>query len=314
MSLGSFLLFSKVFSTHDLGKKILEKNYFPFFIKKSLKSQKNPPYSSFSSSLLQDNFLQKSSLDSSINSFSSLWLLAQEQNNGRGRHGHYFSSPLGGLYLTFLYKPRYQQLPNGLLTSFLTYTGKILLDHHGVMKKSSDHNQNFSPFVLRWKNDIYCGHKKIGGAMIDVETDPEGCPWWIMSLGLNLNSSFSITVPWGSPRDLNYLPMDIFSFFQQFQEKFLFFLKFFDIPGSIVLPEKILTPLAQSFLEYNEEVFLQSPKSWHHGVFKGFTSQGQTLLEEKKNEKKPYDALVLFPALCHYNDMPLWLSGRAHPW
>lgn len=306
MSLGSFLLFFKVFSTHDLGKKILEKNYFPFFFKNSLKSQRNL----LNSASCEGNFWKNHGHQEPHNNFSSLWLLAQEQYKGRGRHGHCFSSPLGGFYVTFLYKPRHQWRPNGLLTSFLTHTGKILLDHHCMAKKppeniNRDHDQHLSPFVLRWKNDIYCGHKKIGGAMIDMEEDPEGCPWWIMSFGLNLNSSFSPDKPWSSPRDFGHLPVDIFSFFRQFQEKFLFFLRFFDTPGTVSLPEEILTPLAQCFLEYNQEVFLQGPKSWHHGVFKGFTAQGQVLLEEKKNEKKSHDALVLFPALCHYNGMPL---------
>lgn len=227
------------------------------------------------------------------------WFVGQEQYAGKGRQGHDFSSPKGGLYVTLLYRPPQQQdcrSPKVLLTPFLTWLAKDLLDDLLPQHKDS--------FGLKWKNDLFYGHhKKIGGAMVTLEEDSLGYSWWIASLGLNINSYFPKDKSWSSVYGETGKSLDLSSFFYSYKEKLEKFLVYFHLQEDF--PQGLLDSINKSFQDYGTEVFLQSPEGWHHGFFWGLGENGKIILEEKKNEKKFYDGLALFPSLCHYKNMPL---------
>jgi BirA family biotin operon repressor/biotin-[acetyl-CoA-carboxylase] ligase len=97
-------------------------------------------------------------------------VLADRQTAGRGRHGHGWHSPPGGLWLSLVLRPR--RAPTDGVP--LTLLG-------GLAALRAVHEEGGLACALRWPNDLMCGSRKLGGVLVDVRGDAA-----IMGLGLNV--------------------------------------------------------------------------------------------------------------------------------
>jgi len=105
-------------------------------------------------------------------SLGSSVLIAGRQSTGRGRGDHTWSSPQGGLYLSWIAtgvaSARLAQLPMLAAAAAWRALGAAGLEGHGV----------------KWPNDILHGGRKLAGLLM---TARHGAPHWVtVSLGVNL--------------------------------------------------------------------------------------------------------------------------------
>ena len=115
---------------------------------------------------------------------------AESQTAGRGRRGRQWVSPFGSnLYLSILW-----QFDNG----FAAISGLSLAIGVAVVRALSEIGIN--EIGLKWPNDIYWQHKKLGGILIEVSGESSGECHAIIGLGLNLylpeKETTGITQPW----------------------------------------------------------------------------------------------------------------------
>lgn len=102
--------------------------------------------------------------------------IAEEQTAGRGRGGHDWSSPKGGLYLSVVLRPNMN--PTDVLWLSLV-TG---LSAHYALESVLG-----VPPDLRWPNDIMLGNRKLGGILTEMHADSTHVRHVIVGVGLNVN-------------------------------------------------------------------------------------------------------------------------------
>ena len=108
---------------------------------------------------------------------SAVVFLAREQSGGRGRRGRSFSSPEGGIYISFLITPRAGENPDpGRLTPAAAVS----------LLSPIERECGIAP-MLKWVNDLYVGDKKIAGILTEGVFDSEGriCSY-VIGMGINV--------------------------------------------------------------------------------------------------------------------------------
>lgn len=98
---------------------------------------------------------------------------ARRQTSGRGRRGHSWSSPDGGLYLSVVLRPE---------VAMYHYVGLGVVCSLGVLDALRELG---SPVALKWPNDVLLGHGKVGGLLVEAGSSAEG-PFAVCGIGLNL--------------------------------------------------------------------------------------------------------------------------------
>jgi BirA family transcriptional regulator, biotin operon repressor / biotin---[acetyl-CoA-carboxylase] ligase len=102
-------------------------------------------------------------------------VLAEEQTAGRGREGHTWSSPPGGLYLSVLLRPspasdaRWSLLP---LAAGLAVAEA--LDEWGAQAQ------------LKWPNDLLEEGRKLGGILVEAASGASGIESMVVGIGVNV--------------------------------------------------------------------------------------------------------------------------------
>ena len=104
-----------------------------------------------------------------------LWLRADRQTSGRGRHGRNWTSPIGNLYASGLFPLGTAPLAGAHLGFAAALTIADTIAAYAPMAKPS----------LKWPNDVLVGGAKISGILL--ETGQSGRQSWvIVGIGLNL--------------------------------------------------------------------------------------------------------------------------------
>lgn len=102
--------------------------------------------------------------------------IAKSQTHGRGRLGRTFFSPDGsGLYMSFLLRPAFSPA----LFPRLTPLAAVAVCR--ALKKEA----RVSPGI-KWVNDVYLNGKKLCGILTQGGQDPQGRPWVVVGIGVNL--------------------------------------------------------------------------------------------------------------------------------
>lgn len=109
-------------------------------------------------------------------------ILADEQARGRGRAGHDFVSPPGGLYLSMLLAAHPEDLPGPITGAVALATAQAIEQTTGVS------------CGIKWPNDLWVGRRKLAGILLEA-AGPQ-LPV-IAGLGLNVEG-----VPEALPADL----------------------------------------------------------------------------------------------------------------
>jgi BirA family biotin operon repressor/biotin-[acetyl-CoA-carboxylase] ligase len=108
-----------------------------------------------------------------------LVLVALEQTEGRGRHGNTWSSPRGGLYLSYV--PPLAMIPQrptdlSLVASLAVATS--------VDKTLEDAGVREPRALLKWPNDVLVGDGKVAGVLVQSREPPMA----VVGVGLNVNA------------------------------------------------------------------------------------------------------------------------------
>ena len=119
-------------------------------------------------------------------------LLAEHQSGGRGRHGRRWHSPFGAnLYLSLAWS--FDQWPAALSALPLAT---------GVATAQALEPLGLRELRLKWPNDLWLGHAKVGGILIEQRGEAGGSCRVVIGLGLNVAmrsaSTAAIAQPWTS--------------------------------------------------------------------------------------------------------------------
>ncbi|HEY8423183.1 MAG TPA: biotin--[acetyl-CoA-carboxylase] ligase [Clostridia bacterium] len=101
---------------------------------------------------------------------------AGRQSQGRGRRGRNFSSNFGGVYMSYIIKPRFSPSQTMLIN---LAAGLSVYD---VLK-----DLGFEPY-LKYPNDIYIRGKKVCGILTETLADWDTLQWAIVGIGINVNN------------------------------------------------------------------------------------------------------------------------------
>ena len=109
-----------------------------------------------------------------------LLLWAKTQTGGRGRSGRAWQSPPGNVYASFLVKAP-KELRNAPELGFVA-----ALAVRDAILDFPRHNAPPPMVAFKWPNDILIDDKKVCGMLTEIATDPDGRPWIVLGIGINL--------------------------------------------------------------------------------------------------------------------------------
>ncbi|MCH3971777.1 MAG: biotin--[acetyl-CoA-carboxylase] ligase [Oscillospiraceae bacterium] len=104
---------------------------------------------------------------------------AERQTGGKGRLGRSWHSPQGGgLYFTVLLRGRH--LPNPVTNAPLLAGLAVCT----ALRESFGTDAH-----IKWPNDVVIGSRKVCGILCEAGTDPSGCTWAAVGIGINVGNS-----------------------------------------------------------------------------------------------------------------------------
>jgi BirA family biotin operon repressor/biotin-[acetyl-CoA-carboxylase] ligase len=116
-------------------------------------------------------------------------VLADRQTGGRGREGRAWVSPAGGLYLSVLLRPRFEQV------SLVPLAAGV-----AVAETAAEHGLDVA---LKWPNDVLVraprpgalgdpqgevAGRKLAGILAEAASGPMGTEWVVLGIGMNLTA------------------------------------------------------------------------------------------------------------------------------
>lgn len=106
------------------------------------------------------------------------WIVAETQNQGRGRQGRLWTSEKGNVFATLVWPaPEMAKAPQ---TSFVIAVAAQAVLQDLVYDKAE--------VSCKWPNDILMDGRKIAGILLETAKDPQGKDWLIIGIGINLTS------------------------------------------------------------------------------------------------------------------------------
>lgn len=106
-------------------------------------------------------------------------VISDSQTMGRGRYSRNFFSPPGGLYMSFILRPKGLRFENPTaVTAFAAVAVCEAIE--SVTQKVPE---------IKWVNDIFLDGKKVCGILTEAVTDFEsgGLDWIVLGIGLNVS-------------------------------------------------------------------------------------------------------------------------------
>ena len=103
-------------------------------------------------------------------------VVAKSQSSGEGRLGRTWVSPAGGLYMSFILRPR--NLPSPELVSLVSALAVV----QGIKSSTG------LPTKIRWPNDVMVGQKKLAGIMAEAQSYKHEITQILVGVGLNCNA------------------------------------------------------------------------------------------------------------------------------
>ncbi len=112
-------------------------------------------------------------------------VIAQTQNQGRGRFQRIWESPEGGVYLSLILRPRIPTEKASLLPFVVALAVSNTIESYGTHAS------------IKWPNDVLVNNKKIAGVLLESEAKGHTINYVVVGIGINLNI------------DIEKLPSDI---------------------------------------------------------------------------------------------------------
>lgn len=107
----------------------------------------------------------------------SILVVAERQSKGRGRLARHWVSPYGGIWFSFIIKPRH--LSNIGMISLLS----ALAVCHAI-------NSNYKlDAMIKWPNDVVIRYRKVAGILVDASMEQDEMHYAVIGIGINANVS-----------------------------------------------------------------------------------------------------------------------------
>jgi len=147
-------------------------------------------------------------------------VIARTQNQGRGRFDRIWQSPEGGIYLSFILRPRISAEKTSLLPFVAALALTKTIESYGLHA------------TIKWPNDVRVNGKKIAGILLESEVIGDTINYVVVGIGMNLNieiTHFSTDIQPRSTSMIHELgnPVDYHEFLRAFFIQFWSFYKLF---------------------------------------------------------------------------------------
>lgn len=147
-------------------------------------------------------------------------VIARKQNQGRGRFDRIWQSPEGGVYLSFILRPRISAEKTSLLPFVAALALTKTIESYGLHA------------TIKWPNDVRVNGKKIAGILLESEVIGHAINYVVVGIGMNLNidiTHFSTDIQPRSTSIIHELgsPVDYHEFLRTFFIQFGSFYKLF---------------------------------------------------------------------------------------
>lgn len=106
-------------------------------------------------------------------------VVAKSQSSGEGRLGRKWVSPTGGLYMSFVLRPR------GLVRPELVTLVSAVSVVEGIQRATGIRT------AIRWPNDIMSKGRKLAGVIAEAQSDKQEIVQIVVGVGVNCNSPVS---------------------------------------------------------------------------------------------------------------------------
>lgn len=105
-------------------------------------------------------------------------VIASCQTQGKGRLGRHWSSPAGeGLYVSYLFFPDWDSSRFGMLNVIVSLA---------VLKAVKTVAKGRLQVRVKAPNDIYVGHRKLGGILVESSIAASRIQWVVAGVGVNV--------------------------------------------------------------------------------------------------------------------------------
>ncbi|HET6780035.1 MAG TPA: biotin--[acetyl-CoA-carboxylase] ligase [Nitrososphaera sp.] len=108
-------------------------------------------------------------------------IIAGQQKSGRGRQNRKWLSPMGGIWLSVIQRPR---ISTSKITLLPFAAALAVCD---AIKKTTQLDAK-----LRWPNDVTIAGKKVAGILIDISMEAERINYAVVGIGINANVDSSV--------------------------------------------------------------------------------------------------------------------------
>jgi len=147
-------------------------------------------------------------------------VIARTQNQGRGRFDRIWQSPEGGVYLSFILRPRISAEKTSLLPFVAALALTKTIESYGLCA------------TIKWPNDVRVNGKKIAGILLESEVIGDTINYVVVGIGMNLNIDMTHLSADIQPRSTSMIhelgsPVDYHEFLQTFFIQFGSFYKLF---------------------------------------------------------------------------------------
>lgn len=196
-------------------------------------------------------------------------LVAEAQTAGRGRRGKQWFSPFG----CNLYFSMYWQLEQGIQAAM----GLSLVVGLAVAKVLQQQWQ--LPVRLKWPNDLYIEHKKLGGILVELAGQAHAQCDVVIGLGLNIrmpdHTNKAVDQPWADLTSALGKPIDRNLLVALLQHQLVLELQQFSLQGFSAYVQEF--NLLDQFA--GEQVTLSSGSQTITGLCAGVDAQGGLVLD-----------------------------------
>lgn len=192
------------------------------------------------------------------------------QTKGRGRHGNTWTSPMGGLYMSILLRPRCPAAMAGQLSFVVAVAvsaaiGEVLMVGHTK--------------TLKWPNDILLDGRKCAGILLESGVKGAMIDWLAAGIGVNIMSAPEGAVCLQEVGKGRQVPV------HPFRDIVLSHLSAYYAHWR----EKGFTEIRDLWMEQahalGEEITARTGDHKETGIFKGINENGELLLEQNGRVK-----------------------------
>lgn len=207
-----------------------------------------------------------------------LVIVAKSQNKGRGQNNNQWISDTGGLYFSFLLKPKI------LSPTLSIMTGLVIIK---TLEKFSIKN-----LKLKWPNDILYNEAKISGILIESKVKGAVPDYIIIGCGININQltfsgvneyiPTSMKIINNKSYDLNQVLNSFLEIFERYYQNYL-----------SQKTECFIKEIQDLIYKKDQSVKIHLSDFILEGKIKALNSDGALIVETKEGEKCIYSGRIL---------------------